>query len=195
MEKDISLKNKGFSRLLLISLFLVFIDQVSKASIRSNLEPGESVSIIDNFLRITFTPNYKGFSWWVPEMPFVVHFIYDILIILIVLLAFPVFIFFSSTRHRSIWASIAVVGIFSGCYGNFLDKFFTPYTTDFIHLFNIRPKPNLADIYGTIGLIGLAVEMIIYYRVKRFSWKGTKHFLTARRNTFREFLSFLKKDF
>ncbi|MFC1724304.1 signal peptidase II [candidate division KSB1 bacterium] len=184
-----------FPKLLILSLFLIILDQVSKAIIRTSLQPGESIKIIDNILQFTFTPNYRGLSWWVPEMPLSVHILFDVLIVLIILFSFPVYLFFTKTRHKSIWADLAVVGIFSGCYGNFLDKFFTPYTTDFIHIFNLRPKPNLADVFCTIGLIGLFIEVILYYRIKRPIWKGIRHFLTGDIVTFKEFFRFLKNGF
>jgi signal peptidase II len=184
-----------FPRLLILSLILIILDQVSKAVIRTSLLPGESTKIIDNILQFTFTPNYRGFSWWVPEMPLSVHIIFDVLIVLILLFSFPVYVFFTKTRHKSLWADLAVVGVFSGCCGNFLDKFFTPYTTDFIHIFNLRPKPNLADIFTAIGLIGLFIEVIIYYKIKRPVWKGFIHFFTGDIETFKEFFRFLKNGF
>jgi lipoprotein signal peptidase len=98
-------------RLFALVCLLVIADQISKAVVRAILPPGSSIPLIDDVLRITFVPNFAGFSWWVPPLPAWVRVAFQVVLCFIVLAAFPVYIFYTHTRHHSIWADIGFVGV------------------------------------------------------------------------------------
>jgi lipoprotein signal peptidase len=50
-------------------VLLILIDQTSKALIRTYISQGSRFPLIDGFIDITFDPNYRGFSWFVTELP------------------------------------------------------------------------------------------------------------------------------
>jgi lipoprotein signal peptidase len=96
-------------RLITSICLLVAMDQVVRAIVRTNLTPGESIPLLGDVLRITFAPNFSGFSWWVPELPTWTKPVYMALRIVLLLAAFPVYLFYTRTRRQSIWADVAFV--------------------------------------------------------------------------------------
>ena len=181
--------NRLFQLIALVCL-LVIVDQAAKAVVRKALTPGGSVPLIGDALRITFIQNYTGFSWWVPALPSWVKSVFRVVLFFIVLLAFPVHIFYTQTRRQSIWADIAVVGITASGWGHLLDDLFVPYTTDFIQAFH-SPSANLADVYSYVGIGALVVEMVLVLRVHKSRGKGFRHLLAGAVRTRKEFLEFI----
>ncbi len=165
-------------QLIALVCLLVIVDQVTKAIIRKALTAGDRRPLIDGVLYICFVQNSKGFSWWVPTLPPWAGWVFRAVLTLIVLAAFPVFVFHTRTRRPSIWATIAVVGIAaSGC-GHLTDDLFVPYTTDFIQVFH-SPSANLADLYSYAGIGALAVEMLLAFRAQKPQRRGFRHLLAV----------------
>jgi lipoprotein signal peptidase len=187
--------DRGRNRLLqlmTIVCLLVIADQVSKAMVREVLAPGDSVPFIDRVLQITFVQNYRGFSWWVPTPPLWVEWAFRVVLIAIVLVAFPVHTVYTQTRRPSIWADLAVVGITASSCGHLLDDLFAAYTIDFIQVFH-SPSANLADVYSYIGIGGLAVETVLMLRIRQPKWRGFRHLWAAAVRTRNEFLQYVKR--
>jgi lipoprotein signal peptidase len=160
-----SKRNRLFLLMVLVCL-LVVVDQVTKAIVRETLTPGGSIPLIGDVVRITFVQNFEGFSWWVPTLPPWVELAFRVVLIFIVLAAFPVYVFYTQTRRQSIWADVAVVGITASVLGHLTDDLFVPYATDFFQVFH-SPSANLADVYSYVGIGALAVEMALTFRVRR----------------------------
>ena len=187
-------KRNRLLQLIAIVCLLVIVDQVTKAIVREALAPGDSIPLIGDVLGITFFQNFKGFSWWVPALPPWVEAVLRAALIFMVLLAFPVYIFYTHTRRQSIWADAAVVGIAASGLGHLMDDLFSPYTTDFIQVFH-SPSANLADVYSYVGIGALAVETILAFRIKKPQWKGCRHLLASAVRTRNEFLEFITSRF
>jgi lipoprotein signal peptidase len=185
-------KRNRLLQLIAIVCLLVVVDQVTKGIVRKALAPGGSIPLIDDVLRITFFQNFKGFSWWVPTLPSWANSVFRVVLIFMVLVAFPVYIFYTHTRRQSIWADIAVVGIAASGWGHLMDDLFVPYTTDFIQVFH-SPSANLADVYSYVGIGALAVETILVFRIRKPKWKGFRHLLAAAVRTRKEFLEFIMR--
>lgn len=179
-------------RLVALAFLLVTTDQVVKAIVRTTLTPGESVPLLDDVLRVTFVPNFRGFSWWVPPFPTWANLVFQILLILVVLAAFPVYLFHTHTRRQSIWADIAVVGISASGLGHLMDGVFVPYTTDFIQVFN-SPCANLADVCSYVGIGALVVETLSVFRIRKPKWRGFHHLLAVEVRIWKDFFEFIRK--
>jgi len=147
-------------------LLLVSLDQLSRMVVRSQFTPGESHPLLGDFLKITFNPNYSGFSWFMPSLPSWIHSAFTILMVLILIHIFPAYLFYSIKRRRSIWADLAMVGLTSALAGHLIEMIWMPFTTDFIQV-GQSPCANLADLYSYIGLLALGVESAAFYRLKR----------------------------
>lgn len=170
---------------------LILVDQASKALIRSTLLPGSRLPFIDNFLFITFIPNDRGFSWFVPELPEWVRLLFFALRLIILVMAFPVYDFYSRSEQTSLWAWIGLIAVSAGVAGNLLDDVFAPYTTDFIQVFQ-SPSANFADLFSYVGIVALIIELGMHWRQKKLRWRGFKNYFTQRIETGRSFYAFLK---
>jgi lipoprotein signal peptidase len=171
---------------------LTLIDQASKALIRTTLLPGSRLPLIDNVLFITFIPNYRGFSWFVPDLPEWVQLLFLALRIIILVMAFPVYDFYFQSVQVSIWAWIALIAVSAGIAGNLLDDIFAPYTTDFIQVFQL-PSANFADLLSYVGIGAIAVEWGIQWRKKKPHWNSFRTYLAHMAQVRQAFFAFLKE--
>ncbi len=171
---------------------LVAVDQLSKAAVRGALAPGESIPLVDDLLRVTLLQKFKGFSWWAPAMPWWAEWVLRVLLLFILLAAFPVYIFYTQTRRQSIWADTAVVGLPASACGHLLDDVLVGYATDFIQVSHL-PSANLADIYSYVGVGALVVESALMLRAGKPRWKGIRHLMVAMGQVRKEFFDFLRE--
>jgi lipoprotein signal peptidase len=187
-------RRSKFSRWIGWSCLLIAADQVLKAVVRTALLPGSRMALIDGILFIHFVPNYRGFSWFVPDLPGWCHPVFLALRLLILAMAFPVYDFYSHNKPASRWAWIALVLISAGIAGNLLDGLFTPYTTDFIQVFQ-SPSANFADLYAYAGVAALAIEIAIHLKQQKPGWRGFRNWLSQRDHTRRDFFDFVRGYF
>lgn len=166
------------------------VDQVSKLVVRTTLSPGCSLPIFGDVLRVTFVPNYHGFSWFVAVLPEWVKLPFLLLRLVIFMMAFPVYEFYRRSGQGSRWASAALVGISAGTLGNVLDDLFIPYTTDFIQVFQ-SPSANFADLLSFVGVGALLVEVALRWRRKKPHWRGFRYHWTKATQVRRAFCAFL----
>jgi lipoprotein signal peptidase len=141
-------------------------------------------------VRVTFAPNYRGFSWFLPVLPEWVKPPFLLLRLFIFVMAFPVYEFYKRSGRASGWASVALIGISAGTLGNILDDLFMPYTTDFIQVLRF-PSANFADLGSFVGLGALVLEVTLRWRRMKPHWQGFRyHWMKAIevRRAFSEFL-------
>lgn len=186
-----NLISKKLPRLFILSLLLIILDQVSKAIIRNTMPLEGFFSLIDHILKIIHIQNNRGFSFWVPLMPAWTKFLFNLILLFIIIMAFPVYLFYNETRRSSVWTDLAVIGLFAAGSGHLLDNIFANYTVDFIQFFQL-PVANLADIYATIGLMALGIELISILRIRKPKWRGFKYFITCQLSNRKEFFDFIK---
>jgi lipoprotein signal peptidase len=184
-------ERKELLRWLGLTCLLVAVDQASKLVVRSALTPASSLSIFGDIVRVTFLPNYRGFSWFVPVLPewFTLPFL--VLRLLIFVLAFPVYEFYRQAGRARASAHVALIGISAGILGNTLDDLFMPYTTDFIQVIRF-PAANFADLCSFVGLGALVVEFTSQWRSTKPHWRGFRYHWTHATKVRREFLTFLR---
>jgi lipoprotein signal peptidase len=173
---------------------LTLIDQASKALVRLTMLPGSRSPVIDNVLFIHFIPNYRGFSWFVPDLPEWVQPLFLALRITVLLMAFPVYEFYRQSNSTSVWAWIALIAVSAGIAGNLLDDIFVPYTTDFIQVFQ-SPSANFADLFAYIGMVAFAVESGIQWRREKPQWSSFRTYLAHMAQIRQAFFAFLREYF
>jgi len=173
-----------------LTCLLVALDQVSKLVVRSTLAPGSSIPLLGDILSVTFIPNYRGFSWFVPVLPEWVELPFLLLRLLIFVMAFPVYEFYKRSGRATGWASVALIGISAGILGNMMDDLLVPYTTDFIQVFQ-SPSANFADLCSFVGLGALVLEVSLRWRRMRPRWQGLRYSWTKATQARREFFGFL----
>jgi signal peptidase II len=137
-----------FSFLLLI---LVILDQVSKLAVASHFPLYSSTSIVGDILRLTYVRNPGGaFSLTYGNQQIMI-------VITILVIALLVYLIVRGTiRPEKLPGKIALVMVFSGAFGNLIDRLMLGEVTDFIDMgigIHRWPVYNLADIYITLGMI------------------------------------------
>jgi signal peptidase II len=182
----------SFKQWFYLTGILILVDQGTKALVRGYLNVESRIPLIDDFFFITFVQNYRGFSWFVPDLPKWVIPIFFTLRVVIVFMAFPVYLFYTQTVRKSMVAVTAVLGISAGVIGNLLDDIFMPFTTDFLQVFH-SPSANFADIFAYLGVMAICVETFWWLRFRKPIWRGFRHFFTERARVMKAFYEFLQQ--
>jgi signal peptidase II len=168
----VRLENRSY---LLLAALIILADQLSKLYIRSKLVPGESMPVLDNFLRFTFIYNPAGV--------FGIH-IGNIVVytILSILAAAIVAVYFFKIPAQFKFGKICLATVFGGAIGNLIDRILYGKVIDFIdvNIFDIVLSPftflsfkfdgfalyrwyifNIADAAITLGLIGFIIFLLL----------------------------------
>ncbi len=146
-------KNRKF-KIIIYSISIILIDQISKFIILINLGFERSVNIIPNLLNFTLVKN-KGaaFSLFSNSTTIltITSLLASILLITIILKSPP----------RSYWNMTGLAYLLGGTIGNGMDRLFRGYVIDFIDLVAINfPIFNVADISINIAIIFFLIDTI-----------------------------------
>ncbi|MCP4649259.1 MAG: signal peptidase II [PVC group bacterium] len=135
---------------LVISVFLVFLDQLSKIVVMKKLYQNESIPVLSDIFHITLVYNsgsafglFRDQNWILPYIS-----VFAIIAILLLLIRRPQF---ESKKYLHIW-QIALLLILSGATGNLIDRIKLGYVVDFLD-FRIWPVFNIADTLISCGVI------------------------------------------
>lgn len=133
-------------RLLIIVLFVVGADQLSKFIVSTLMDTGQSIPIINNLLYITYVRNPGAAFGMLP---------YRTVFLVIVTLVVVAFIIY---YYRTLPAGFSLLRFglalqLGGALGNLIDRVRTVYVVDFIDVSFFPPIFNLADSAIVIGII------------------------------------------
>lgn len=106
--------------LVLVSAIAVLVvsDAAARWIVRIHLQPGQVMPIAGQYLGVTFNPNFSGFSWWVLQLPSWAGMVYQLVLVLLLIFAFPFYQFFAQTRGTTRWTNISFICIVSACLGH-----------------------------------------------------------------------------
>jgi signal peptidase II len=139
----------------LLALVIIAIDQITKILIVKNMELGESIQVIENFLHITSHRN-TGAAWGI--LAGQMWFFYIVTVIVVIGL-----IYYIQTMARThILLGISLGLMLGGAIGNFIDRLFRKEVVDFVdtYIFGYNfPVFNVADSALTVGVILLMIFM------------------------------------
>ncbi|UXR64294.1 signal peptidase II [Bdellovibrio bacteriovorus] len=150
------MKNK-YIWLVLISGFLVALDQLVKVYVHTHFHLGESVIVIPNFFNLTYVRNFgAAFGFLAESHPSFreIFFLSMPPIALVIILGI-----LRGVKDTDTKQIIALSSIFGGAIGNYIDRVRFRYVIDFLdfHLYNRWSWPafNIADmaIVGGVGLL------------------------------------------
>ena len=148
--------NKSNLNLLIFSIILLIIDQVSKAMIVNQFDLYESMSVAP-FFNLTFVVNY-GFAFGFLNSPSL-----NQIIVSIVILSIIIYFLYLLIKTQDHFFKICLVLILSGAVGNFLDRIFRGYVVDFIDIYVFKyhwPAFNIADSCISIGFVILIFNIL-----------------------------------
>ena len=152
-KQTIFTKNFLNSYFLILTLFIISLDQISKYIVIQNLKLGESVPNSGIF-RFTHAQNTgTAFSLFQNQTDIltIVSFVAIVLIIFIYL----------SIEKPSNYIYLSYGLLFCGAFGNLIDRIRLGYVTDFFDV-GFWPIFNIADSAITIGIILMIFNYLIY---------------------------------
>lgn len=143
---------------LILTTFLVIIDQITKYLTVQNIELGEVVEFIPNIVSLTYIRNTgAAFSILEGQM----WFFYIVTTIVIAVLIY--YMYTEARKDRLLGGLLAL--ILAGGIGNFIDRLVLQYVVDMIKLeFMEFAIFNVADSYLTVGVILLFIYTIYQER-------------------------------
>jgi len=138
----------------LIIVFAVILDQVTKYLARVYLKPVGSIQLIPNVFHFTYVEN-RGAAFGILQN----QRWFFILITIIVVLAIVYYMF--THCNDSLLLNIALSMILGGAIGNLIDRIRFGYVVDLFHFILIDyPVFNIADSFVVVGTILLAYYIL-----------------------------------
>ena len=148
--------NKFNASLFLLFLFLVILDQITKALVINFFDLYESVPLLP-IVKLTFVVNY-GFAFGLLNNPSLNQIVVSIVILLII----SYFLYLLIKTQDKVF-QFTLTLILSGALGNFLDRIFRGFVIDFIDIYiggYHWPAFNIADSCITVGFIVLMINIL-----------------------------------
>jgi len=144
-------------RILIVSALVILVDQLTKITVASVLEIGESVSVMGSVVRFTLIKN-PGMAFGIRIGSKAFFTIFSSVASVIIL------VYLYRIRHEGFSPRFALALILGGALGNLIDRFAYGQVIDFIDvgLHDLRwPIFNAADIAVTVGMI-LLVTLVLF---------------------------------
>ncbi len=142
--------------IIILTVILIIIDQISKYNILTKMNLGESIEIINNFFYITSHRN-RGAAWGILEDSR----LFFIVVTSIFLILFLMYIYKNKNNYNK-YDIITYSLILGGSIGNFIDRIKSGEVVDFLD-FNLFGYPfpifNFADIFICVGVFLLIIKI------------------------------------
>ncbi|MBU8910432.1 MAG: signal peptidase II [Desulfobacterales bacterium] len=159
---------KIWFRLILVSGFVVFADQITKYMIKINLALYDNIIVIEKFFNITHILNPGGaFGFFASQSPEIRKFIF---LFMSSVIALFVLWFYKKCAADFVFLSYGLALIFGGAVGNLIDRFRYGKVVDFLDFYvgSVHwPAFNIADSAISIGM-GILIYHIIFNKVPDF---------------------------
>lgn len=145
---------------ILLFLFLVFFDQITKHYFSEKLELGENIIVIDKFFYFSYVIN-RGAAWSFLSGVSWAQLFFKILTV-IALIGF-IFMYVFAVRKNYKWLRVSLIFVISGTIGNFIDRIIINGVIDFLGFifwgYNF-PIFNFADSFLVVGIIMLVIYFL-----------------------------------
>jgi signal peptidase II len=142
---------------LLIGAFVIVLDQITKYLVRANMQPGDRIPVIGNWMSIYYVQNTgTAFSMFSGNR-FVTIFLTSVLIICCI-----VFIVKEGSEKVSL-IPVLFTFVAAGGISNMIDRLTLGYVTDMISCGRFAVF-NVADIGVTCGCILTMIALIVLYK-------------------------------
>lgn len=156
-----------FWRMTLMMVAIILVDQLTKASVQTNFQLGESIPIIKGFFNLTYVRNTgaafgmgAGSKEWLRQVLFLA---------LPTLICFGLLYYIIRYINSAFHMILAYSLILAGAIGNLIDRFTLKFVVDFLDFYignSHFPAFNVADSAITIGGVIVAYDAFILSRKK-----------------------------
>ncbi len=144
--------------IVLVSLILIFSDQITKFLTLKYLKPVGSVSVIDKVLSFTYVEN-RGAAFGMLQNARWVF----ITVTIVVCIALIYYMTKKKPQDKLLKASFALV--IAGAIGNLIDRIFRGFVVDMIEVtFVSYPVFNFADCCVVVGAVLFAIYVLFVYK-------------------------------
>jgi signal peptidase II len=143
--------------LVLVAALIVVADQATKALVTANLEVGERVQVIGDFVQLWYLQN-RGAAFSILQGGTILF-----LVVTVVALAMVVY-FHRSFRGRPTWLHVVLGVVLGGTLGNFIDRVRLGWVPDFVSIGfgDLRwPAFNVADSSLFLGIGVLVIYLFL----------------------------------
>lgn len=151
------MKKFRIAPMLSIGAAILVIDQLTKYLVVRNMEIGESIPIIGEFLQLTSHRN-AGAAWGMFQGQMI--FFYIVTVVVVALLLY----IYKKEAKDNLLMQLAITMLLAGAIGNFIDRILFQQVVDFVDVlifgYNF-PIFNVADSALTIGVILMLIEFFL----------------------------------
>ncbi|WP_395318453.1 signal peptidase II [Fructilactobacillus frigidiflavus] len=139
--------------LLIITISLIFLDQIIKFQTRLNISLGKEITFIPHILSITYLQN-TGAAWSFMQGN-------SIFFLLVAFIAILIFIYLLYKYQTDKLISLGIVLMLTGTIGNLIDRIKFGFVTDMFKVDFINfPIFNIADMCLTFGVLILIFQLL-----------------------------------
>jgi signal peptidase II len=110
----------------LVAATIVILDQLTKAMLVANLDPGQMVSVVGDYIRLVFSQNSGALFGLFRDQA--------ILFAIASLVVIGLIVAFHGQSERSLYLSIALGLLLGGAIGNMIDRLRLGYVVDFVDI-------------------------------------------------------------
>ena len=145
---------------IVLFILCITVDRVCKFFAASRLKDRASVSLIDSFLELRYTENTgAAFGVLKDQTSFFV------LISVVIIFTGLYFLVKSPGKRKYIPTHIFISLILCGSVGNTVDRIIYGSVIDYIYFSAVDfPIFNIADIYSTVGTLGLIIVLVFIFK-------------------------------
>ncbi|MCR5278835.1 MAG: signal peptidase II [Lachnospiraceae bacterium] len=145
---------------IILLILCIVADRISKYYAITKLKDHPAVSAFNGLLEFRYTEN-PGAAFSVLEG----QTSFFILIFIVVLFTGIYYIIKSPGRIKYIHSHICIAFILGGAIGNIADRILYSAVIDFIYFISFDfPIFNVADVFLTVGTVGLVLALVFYYK-------------------------------
>ena len=141
----------------LIGAFVIALDQITKYMVRANMQPGDRIPVIGNWMSIYYVQNTGAAFSMFQGNRFVTVFLTSVLIICCI-----VFIVKEGSQKVSL-IPVLFTFVAAGGISNMIDRLTLGYVTDMISCGRFAVF-NVADIGVTCGCILTMIALVVLYK-------------------------------
>ncbi|AST92124.1 signal peptidase II [Sutcliffiella cohnii] len=138
----------------LIALFIIALDQLTKWLVVKNMQIGESITIIENFLYITSHRN-PGAAWGI--LAGQMTFFYIVTLIVVIGLIYYIM---KLPKDQKIFG-IALSLMLGGAIGNFIDRLFRKEVVDFVNTYIFTYDFPIFNVADSALVVGVGIVLVL----------------------------------